>query len=44
MERLFEISSLKCSYDKDFREGEPKIVLDIRKLVLPKGKKVFVVG
>lgn len=41
MEKLFEISELQCSYDK--REHK-KIVLDIRHLIIPKGKKVFIVG
>lgn len=41
MEKLFEISELQCSYDK--REHK-KIVLDIKHLIIPKGKKVFIVG
>ena len=41
---LFEISNLKCSYDKPFREGVSKVVLDIRHLSLPRGRKVFIVG
>lgn len=44
MKKLFEIENLRCSYDKNYREGVSKIVLDIRKLVLPKGKKIFIVG
>ena len=42
MNSLFEISNLKCSYDKN--SGHPKVVLEIDKLVLPKGQKVFIVG
>ncbi len=44
MEKLFEISDLKCSYDKNYREGQSKIVLEIRDLQIPKGKKIFIVG
>lgn len=44
MNRLFEISGLKCSYDKDDSKKNKKIVLDIRHLIIPKGKKVFIVG
>ena len=42
MDKLFEISGLKCSYDKSSRDR--KIVLEIRHLVIPKGHKVFIVG
>ncbi|HIZ87195.1 MAG TPA: ATP-binding cassette domain-containing protein [Candidatus Coprenecus pullistercoris] len=41
MEKLFEISNLQCSYDK---RGYRRIVLDIKHLIIPKGKKVFIVG
>jgi lipoprotein-releasing system ATP-binding protein len=44
MEKLFEISDLKCSYDKNYIEGQSKIVLEIRDLLIPKGKKIFIVG
>lgn len=44
MNRLFEISNLRCSYDRDYREGISKVVLEIRDLVLPRGKKIFIVG
>lgn len=44
MEKLFEISDLKCSYDKTYRPGESKIVLEIHDLQIPMGKKVFIVG
>ena len=44
MEKLFEISDLKCSYDKNYRTGESKIVLEIHDLLIPKGKKIFIVG
>lgn len=41
MDKLFEIFNLRCSYDK---HEHRKIVLDIKHLVIPKGKKVFIVG
>lgn len=41
---LFEIAGLRCSYDKNFREGISKVVLEIRELALPRGKKIFIVG
>ena len=44
MKRLFEIHNLRCSYDKHYREGVSKVVLDIKDLVLPRGKKIFIVG
>lgn len=42
MNELFVISNLKCSYDKN--SEHPRIVLEIDDLVLPKGKKIFIVG
>lgn len=44
MDKLFEIADLRCSYDRNYREGVSKVVLEIRDLVLPKGKKIFIVG
>ena len=44
MDALFEIEGLRCSYDHDYHEGASKVVLEIRKLLLPRGKKVFIVG
>lgn len=44
MGTLYEIRNLKCSYDKHFVPGESKVVMDIRHLDIPKGKKVFIVG
>lgn len=44
MDKLFEIHNLRCSYDKHYREGVSKTVLHIDDLVLPKGKKIFIVG
>lgn len=44
MKRLFEIQNLRCSYDKNYREGISKVVLEIRDLILPRGKKIFIVG
>ena len=44
MKKLFEISNLKCSYDKHYRENVSKVVLEIRNLTLQRGKKIFIVG
>lgn len=44
MERLFEIEHLRCSYDKHYREGQSRVVLEIEHLIIPKGKKIFIVG
>lgn len=41
---LFEINNLRCSYDKKYREGQSKVVLEIEHLAIPRGKKVFIVG
>lgn len=44
MSKLFEIENLRCSYDKNFREGISKVVLEINHLAIPRGKKIFMVG
>ena len=44
MNKLFEIENLACSYDRHYRPGLSKVILEIRKLVIPRGKKVFIVG
>ncbi len=44
MQKLFELSSLRCSYDKHYREEESRVVLEIEHLVIPRGKKIFIVG
>lgn len=44
MDALFDIRKLRCSYDKHYREGESKVVLEIEHLVIPRGKKIFIVG
>lgn len=44
MNKLFEIADLKCSYDRDNQCADMKVVLEIRSLLLPRGKKVFIVG
>lgn len=44
MDKLFEIRGLRCSYDKDYREGISKVVLEINHLSIPRGKKMFIVG
>lgn len=44
MDKLFEIEHLGCSYDKHFVPGVSKVILEIKRLVIPRGKKVFIVG
>lgn len=44
MDKLFEINNLCCSYDKPYRKGLSKTVLQIDNVVIPKGKKIFIVG
>lgn len=44
MDILFTISKLRCSYDKQYREGISKVVLEIDHLDIPCGKKIFIVG
>lgn len=44
MSKLFELSNLRCSYDKKYREGQSRVVLEIEHLVIPRGKKIFIVG
>ena len=44
MKKLFEIENLRCSYDRNYSEGHSKVVLEIRDLTIPMGKKVFIVG
>lgn len=44
MKKLFEIENLRCSYDRNYVEGVSKVVLEIRNLTLPAGRKIFIVG
>lgn len=44
MSKLFEIANLRCSYDKKYREGQSRVVLEIEHLSIPRGKKIFIVG
>ena len=44
MDSLFLIENLKCSYDRVYCDGISKVVLEIKKLNLPKGKIIFIVG
>lgn len=44
MKKLYEINNLRCSYDKQYVEGQSKVVLEINHLQIPKGKKIFIVG
>lgn len=41
---LFEIESLRCSYDKNYKENVSRVVLEIEHLTIPRGKKIFIVG
>lgn len=41
---LFELQHLRCSYDKHYREGISRVVLEIEHLALPMGKIIFIVG
>lgn len=41
---LFRLENLRCSYDQPFVEGKSRVVLEIRKLNLAKGQKIFIVG
>lgn len=44
MDILFSIEKLRCSYDKPYREGISRVVLEIRHLQLERGRKIFIVG
>lgn len=44
MEKLFEIQNLRCSYEKHYREGQSRVVLEITHFAIPRGKKIFIVG
>lgn len=44
MNDLFIIKNLRCSYDKDYKDGISKVILEIKSLNIPRGKKVFIVG
>lgn len=42
MEKLFEIRSLDCSYDKG--KADPRVVLRVKSLDIPRGRNVYIVG
>lgn len=44
MDKLFDICKLRCSYDKHYREGQSRVVLEIEHLAIPRGRKIFIVG
>ncbi len=44
MDKLFDICKLRCSYDKRYREGVSRVVLEIEHLAIPRGQKIFIVG
>lgn len=41
---LYDIANLRCSYDKNYQEGASRVVLEIKHLVIPRGKMIFIVG
>ena len=42
MTNYFEIKNLKCSYNR--KDKEPKVVLQIEELTIPRGEVIFIVG
>ncbi len=44
MSLLFDIENLRCSYDHPYNEGFSRVVLEIKKLRLERGLRVFIVG
>lgn len=44
MDIIFEIKKIRCSYDKQYKEGQSKVVLEIEELLIPRGKIIFIVG
>ena len=44
MGKLFVIQNMRCSYDKNYREGQSRVVLEINHFAIPRGKKIFIVG
>lgn len=43
-DKLFTIENLRCSYDRQYIEGQSRVVLEISHLELPRGAKIFIVG
>ena len=41
---LFSIDNLRCSYERPYREGVSRVVLEIKHLQLEQGHKIFIVG
>lgn len=41
---LFSIENLRCSYERPYMEGRSRVVLEIKKLDIAKGQKIFIVG
>lgn len=44
MPPLFDIENLRCSYEHPFISGTSKVVLEIKRLEIPRGTMVFIVG
>ena len=41
---LFSIENLKCSYDRPYIKGRSRVVLEIERLDIARGNKIFIVG
>ena len=41
---LFSIENLKCSYDRPYIKGRSRVVLEIERLDIARGQKIFIVG
>lgn len=42
--KLFSIENLRCSYERPYVEGHSRVVLEIKRLYIERGQKVFIVG
>lgn len=41
---LYNIENLRCSYERSYTEGRSRVVLEIKKLEISRGEKIFIVG
>ena len=41
---LYNIENLRCSYERPYTEGRSRVVLEIKKLEISRGEKIFIVG
>ena len=44
IDNIYELEHLRCSYDHHFHEGVSRVVLEIERLAIPRGKIIFIVG